>query len=67
MSGSAETSASSVEPLTVEALSRTISVFAHLQLAFSPKLEIRNSKSEIPDTLNPELSTLNSQPSSVSG
>ncbi len=31
--------------LTVEALSRTISVLAHLQLAFSPKFEVRNSKS----------------------
>ncbi len=58
MSGSAETSASSVESLTVEALSRTISVFAHLQLAFSPKFEIRNSKSEIPESLAFQLPSI---------
>ncbi len=67
VSGSAETSASSVESLTVEALSRTISVFAHLQLAFSPKLEVRNSKSEISDTLNSPSSPLNRDQSPTTG
>ncbi len=43
VSGSAETSASSVESLTVEALSRTISGFG-----FKPQLsQIRNSQFEI--------------------